>query len=200
MPRSFAPRSGSGMQTEPLLDAAEALVAAARRLGADAADAVGRGSFSQGVGVRLGKLEDLDSSQSAEVGLRAFVGRRSASVSSADLSRAGIEELAERAVGMARLAPEDRFAGLAPPESLATGPFRELDIADPADPGPEMLRERALAVEDAARSVAGVTNSEGGSAGATRAAVALVTSNGFAAAYRGTAHSLSASFSPSGMR
>lgn len=185
--------SGLVMQIEHLLDAAEALVAAARRLGADAADAVGRGSLSQGVGVRLGRLEDLDSSQNAEVGLRAFIGRRSASVSSADLSRAGIEELAERAVGMARLAPEDRFAGLAPAEALACGPFPDLAIADPAFLEPEELRERALAVEDAARSVPGVTNSEGGSASSTQGAVALVTSNGFAAAYRGTSHGLSAS-------
>lgn len=181
------------MNSQHLLDAAEALVSAARRLGADAADAVGRGSLSHGVGVRLGALEDLDRSESAEVGLRAFVGRRSASVSSADLSPAGLAELAERAVAMARHAPEDPYAGLAPAESLASGPFADLDIADSSDPSPEDLRERALAVEDAARAVAGVTNSEGGSATASQAAAALVTSNGFAASYRGSSHSLAAS-------
>ncbi|MFN3510650.1 MAG: PmbA/TldA family metallopeptidase, partial [Tsuneonella troitsensis] len=105
------------MNTQNLLDAAEALVAAARRHGADSADAVGRGSIARGVGVRLGALEDVDSSENVEVGLRAFVGRRSASVSSADLSPAGIEALAERAVAMARLAPEDPYAGLAPVEA-----------------------------------------------------------------------------------
>jgi PmbA protein len=181
------------MQTQHLLDAAEALVTAARRHGADAADAIGRASLSHGVGVRLGALEDLDRSENAEVGLRAFVGYRSASVSSADLSPAGIPELAERAVAMARLAPEDRFAGLAPQDRLARGPFADLDIADAADPSPEILRERALAVEDAARAVDGVTNSEGGSASASAAAAALVTSTGFAAAYRGSSHSLVAS-------
>ncbi|ANY18743.1 peptidase PmbA [Tsuneonella dongtanensis] len=180
------------MNSQHLLDAAEALVAAARRHGADAADAVGRGALSRGVGVRLGKLEDVDSSESLEVGLRAFVGRRSASVSSADLSRAGIEELAERAVAMARLAPEDPFAGLAPARALAGGPFADLSIADEADPSPEDLRARALEVEDAARAVSGVTNSEGGSASATRAAAALVTSEGFAGSYTGSAYSLSA--------
>ncbi len=181
------------MKSESLLDAAEALVAAARRHGADAADAIGRSSVSRGVGVRLGALEDIDSSEGSEVGLRAFVGRRSASVSSADLSRAGIEELAERAVAMARLAPEDPYAGLAPPDLLAKGDWPDLEIADSADPDPETLRARALEVEDAARAVAGVTNSEGGSASATRAIAALVTSTGFARYYRGTAHSLSAS-------
>ncbi len=181
------------MKSESLLDAAEALVAAARRHGADAADAIGRSSVSRGVGVRLGALEDIDSSEGSEVGLRAFVGRRSASMSSADLSRAGIEELAERAVAMARLAPEDPYAGLAPPELLATGDRPDLETADSTDPDPETLRARALEVEDAARAVAGVTNSEGGSASATRAIAALVTSTGFAQGYQGTAHSLSAS-------
>ena len=181
------------MNTQSLLDAAEALVTAARGLGADAADAVGRSSVSQGVGVRLGALEELDSSESLETGLRAFLGTRSASVSSADLSAAGVAELAERAVAMARLAPEDPYARLAPAEALAQPPFAELDIADDAELSPAGLRERALAVEDAARAVAGVTNSEGGSATLSRAASALVTSNGFAAAYRGTAHSLAAS-------
>lgn len=181
------------MNTQNLLDAAEALVAAARRHGADSADAVGRGSIARGVGVRLGALEDVDSSENVEVGLRAFVGRRSASVSSADLSPAGIEALAERAVAMARLAPEDPYAGLAPVEALAKGPFADLGIADHADPSPEDLRETALAVEEAARAVAGVTNSEGGSASATRAAAALATSTGFAALYHGTAYSIGVS-------
>lgn len=181
------------MTPEILLDAAQALVDAARKAGADSADAVGRASVSHGVGVRLGLLEDLDRSEGAEVGLRAFVGRRSASVSSADLSAAGIAELAERAVAMARLAPEDPYAGLAPAELLAHAPFAALDIVDEAEPTPEALRERALAVEDAARAVAGVTNTEGGSASATRASAALATSAGFAAGYSGTAHSLAAS-------
>ena len=181
------------MTPDKLLDAAEALVTAARRLGADSADAVGRASTSHGVGVRLGALEELDSSASVEVGLRAFVGGRSASVASADLSPAGIAELASRAVAMARLAPEDPFAGLAPADALARSPFPDLAIADDTELAPEALRERALAVEDAARSVAGVANSEGGSATHTRAASALVTSNGFAAIYRGTAHALAAS-------
>ncbi|MGX7951470.1 TldD/PmbA family protein [Tsuneonella sp. HG249] len=181
------------MDPQNLLHAAEALVSAARRLGADAADAVGRASSSQGVGVRLGLLEELDSSENVEIGLRAFVGQRSASVSSADLSPAGIAELAERAVAMARLAPEDPYAGLAPAEALARDPFPDLAIADDAEPSPEALRERALAVEDAARAVSGVANSDGGSATISRAASALVTSNGFSAVYRGTAHALAAS-------
>jgi len=181
------------MTPDTLLDAAQALVAAARRAGADAADAVGRADRSQSVGVRLGALEDVDRSESVDLGLRVFAGRRSASVSSADVSAEAVRELAERAVAMARHAPEDPYAGLAPEEMLARGPFPDLDIADDTDLSPETLRERARAVEAAARAVAGVANSEGGSAGASRSVAALATSTGFAHAFEGTGHSLSAS-------
>jgi PmbA protein len=165
------------MQSKELLDAASALVDAARQAGASAADAVARASASHSVTVRLGALEDIDRSEGAEVGLRAFVGQRSASVTTSDLSAAGLKELAERAVAMARHAPEDPYAGLAPPAALARA-WPALDLTDPADPSPETLRARAAEAEDAARSVNGVRNSEGGSASATRAAAALVTSAG----------------------
>src|SRR5687767_11923224 len=131
------------MQSTHLIDAAEALVAAARRHGADAADAVARLSEAQSVTVRLGKLEDVDRSESIEVGLRAFVGHRSASVSTSDLTPSGLEALAERAVAMARLAPEDPFAGLAPADRLARGPWPELDLSDGTVPTSEELRARA---------------------------------------------------------
>lgn len=181
------------MQSADLLAAAEALLAAARRMGADAADATARSGAAQGVTVRLGALEDIDRSESIQVALRAFVGRRSASVSTSDLSPAGLAELAERAVAMARHAPEDPFAALAPAELLARGPFPDVDLADDGEPSPEELRERAAEAEDAARAVAGVTNSEGGTASAGRGVSVLATSTGFAAAYAGTTHSLSVS-------
>ncbi len=181
------------MQSTQLLAAAEALIDDARRCGADAADAVGRGSAANGVTVRLGKLEDVDRSESAEVGLRAFVGRGSASATTSDLSRDGQAELATRVVAMARHAPDDPYAGLAPADALARAPFADLELADPADPSPEDLRDRATEAEDAARAVAGVRNSEGGSATAGRGIAVLVTSAGFAAAYQGTSHGLSAS-------
>lgn len=180
------------MQSDQLIAAADTLVAAARRHGADGADAVARHAESQSVTVRLGKLEDIDRSESIEVGLRTFVGRRSASVSTSDLSRAGLEALAERAVAMARHAPEDPFAGLAPGDSLARGPWADLDLADPSDTAAGALRERAHEAEAAALAVSGVRNSEGGSASASRGTHALVTSNGFAGAYTGTTHGLSA--------
>ena len=175
------------------LSRATALVERARRAGADAADAVYAAGASESVSVRLGKLEDVERSESEHLDLRVFVGQRSASIGSSDLSDAALGELAERAVAMARAAPEDRFAGLAPAERLSHGPFPDLDLTDPLEPSPEHLREQALACEDAARAVAGVTNSEGGSASASARVFALATSHGFAGAYGGTGRALSAS-------
>jgi PmbA protein len=179
------------------LDAAKdrvaALVDRARRAGADAADAVYIGDSSEGLQVRLGKLEDVERSESEHIGLRVFVGQRSASIGSTDLGEAALDELAGRAVAMARAAPEDRFAGLAPEERLASGAVPALDLEDGSEPGPAELRALCEEAEDAARAVAGVTNSEGAGANASRGQVALATSHGFCGGYGGTSRSLSAS-------
>ncbi len=172
---------------------AAALVDRARRAGADAADAVYVGDSSESISVRLGKLEDVERSESEHVALRVFVGGSAASIGSSDLADAALDELAARAVAMARAAPEDRFAGLAPAEMLAAGPLPDLDTVDAAEPSPAQLREDAAAIEDAARAVAGVTNSEGGSASAGRGVFALATSHGFAGSYCSTSRSVSVS-------
>jgi len=171
----------------------QALVERARAAGAEAADAVHSADASQSVRVRLGALEDVEASESEHASLRVFVGRGSATVGATDLSHAALGELAERAVAMARAAPEDPFAGLAPPERLLRGAPPALDLVDSDAFTPAQLRARAEEAEDAARAVAGVSNSEGASASAGEAVVALATSHGFAAAYASTSHSLSAS-------
>lgn len=165
----------------------------AAKAGADAADAVVAADTSLSISVRLGKLEDVGRSEGAELGLRLFVGRRSASVATSDLSEPALAALVERAVAMAKEAPEDPWAGLAPPERLMKGAPPSLDLADPTDPDPEALRDDALAAENAARAVAGVTNSEGGGANAGRGVTALATSAGFAGAYAATHFGVSAS-------
>lgn len=162
------------------------LVSRARALGADAGDAVYLGKSSQSVEMRLGALEGVDRSEAEHLGLRVFVGRRSATVGSSALDTASLDELAERAVVMARGAPEDPYGGLAPEDMLMTGACADLDLVSDA-PSPEELREIALEVEDAARAVKGVSNSEGASASYGRGVVGLATSHGFAGAYE-TAH------------
>lgn len=169
------------------------LVALARKAGADAADAVVRAEASESVTLRLGALEDVARSESESLGLRVFIGRRSASVQASDFAPASLQVLAERAMEMARLAPEDPYAGLAPEEALLRGDPPDLDLADPVEPSPQRLRELAAACEDTARAVPGVTNSNGGSAGFSRSVSALATSHGVARRVEATGHSLSAS-------
>jgi len=171
----------------------EKLVDAARKSGADAADALYMCDASTQVSVRLGELEDVERSEGEEIGLRVFVGQRSASVSSADMAPASLTALVDRGIAMAREAPEDPYAGLAPQNMLMTKRPPALDLADNADPEPQALRDRALAAEEAARYVPGVTNSEGGGASAGRTHVALATSHGFAGSYAATGHSVWAS-------
>ncbi len=172
---------------------AAALVERATRAGADAADAIYVADASTEVQTRLGKLEDVGRSEGEEIGLRFFVGRRVASVSSSDLSDTALTALVERASAMAREASEDVYAGLAPADRLFRGEQPDLDSDDGGDPLPTALRKRAEEAEDAARSIEGVTNSEGGSASAGRSVIALATSHGFAGAYTSSGYSTSAS-------
>jgi PmbA protein len=176
------------------LDRLDRLLSLARAAGADAADAVYFGEASTAVGVRLGKLEDIGRSEGEEIGLRLFLGRRSAHVSVSDLSSAALAEAVARALAMAAQATEDAFAGLAPEERLARGPFADFDLFDRAVEalGAARLQAMALEAEDAARAVPGVTNSEGGSATAGHSVSALATSHGFRGAARGTSVSTSA--------
>jgi len=166
-----------------------AVLGAAKKAGADAADALFVEGVSSSVSYRLGKLEDVERAESQDLGLRVFVGAKVAIVSSTDFSAEALAALPARAVAMARLAPEDKFAGLAPQDRLARD-IPALDLEDPAEPGAERLIERARAVEGAAMAVPGVTNSEGGGASFSRSAVALATSAGFFGRYAGTSHSI----------
>jgi PmbA protein len=166
------------------------LIRQARAAGADAADAVLVNGTSLSVASRQGKIEHLERSEGRDLGLRVFVGKRAAIVSSTSLDPAGFASLVERAVAMAKVVPEDPFTGLA--ETWAPPDTMNLDMADPAEPAPDVLAARAAAAEEAAFSVHGVTNSEGAEAGYGRNEIVLVTSAGFAGHRVGTSHSISA--------
>ncbi len=172
---------------------AEDLVGAARKAGADAADVLYVCNASTNVSVRLGQLEDVERSEGEEIGLRVFIGQRSATISASDMNPATLGTLVDRCVAMAREAPEDPYAGLAPEDRLMRRRPPSLDLTDEQEPEPAALRERALVAEDAARSVPGITNSEGGGASGGRSQIALVTSHGFAGGYAATSHSTYAS-------
>lgn len=157
------------------------LVRKALTAGANAADAVYVQGRSLVVTCRLGKREQVEGSEETDVGLRVFIGKRQAIVSSSDLTEQAFSELADRAVAMARAVPEDPYCGLADAEQLAAT-FPEVDSRDPVEPSADDLLARALAAEDAARAVAGITNSEGGEAAWSSSRSAIVASNGFARA------------------
>jgi len=171
---------------------AESLVERGMAAGATAADALYAGSRSSSVQVRLGEIDSLGASEGEQVGLRLFVGQRSATVASSDLSDEALATLIERCLAMATDAPEDPYAGLAPSELLQRGALPPLDSADTAELDPAELRARALEAEKAALAVDGVTNSSGVGASASASTIALATSGGFSGAYRTTGHGLSA--------
>jgi PmbA protein len=170
-------------------DILENLLRRARQSGAGAADAILVSSVAASVSYRLGRLEELERAESWDLGLRVFVGEKVAFVSSNDLSADTLRELPGRAVAMARLAPEDKFACLAPADRLAKS-WPQLDLEDASEPSAEVLIERAKAVEGAAMAVPGVVNSEGGGASFGRSEIALATSEGFFGHYGGTSHSI----------
>ncbi|MFL4970167.1 MAG: TldD/PmbA family protein [Xanthobacteraceae bacterium] len=170
---------------------AERLVDAARRAGADAADAVAVRSVSLGVEVRDGHVEETERAEADDVGLRVLVGRRQAVVSTNDIRADGIGALAERAVAMARVAPDDPYAGLAERDELARA-IPDLDLLDPDLPSVQQLEELALTAEGAALAVPGVAKSGGASASTGIGGMVLVTSHGFHAAYLASRHGVSA--------
>lgn len=175
------------------LDLASMLVERARHAGAEAAEVLIAESTSLSVSWRLGKLEDVERSEGRDIGLRVFIGKRQATVSSTDTSQTALQPMIERAIAMARAAPEDPWCGLADKAQLARD-WPDLDIEDKTPPlSAEELAALAAEAEEAALAVKGVTNSGGASAGTGRSTATLVTSAGFAGTYAGTSSSFSCS-------
>jgi PmbA protein len=173
-----------------LLDRAERLVKAAKAAGADDADAVAVRGMSLSIEIRDGAVEESESSEGDDMGLRVLVGKRSAVVSTNDMSDSGTAALAERAVAMARVAPDDKYAGLADESELARE-FPDLDLIDRALPTVAELEHLARRAEEAALAVNGVAKSGGASASAGIGGMVLVTSHGFRGAYLGSSHGVS---------
>ncbi len=179
-------------QKQDPLDLLADLIKRAKAGGADAADALYIESDALQHAQRLGRIEKLERAESRDVGLRVFIGKRQASVSSTELSAKALGALAARAVAMARAVPEDPYCGLADPKEIArAAPAPE--TFDAAEPSAETLIERARLAEDAARAVPGVTNSEGAEASWSATRLWLAADNGFSGSYRRSSHSVSVS-------
>lgn len=179
---------------EALYPTLDALLKAAKDAGADHADAVSTHGRSLGIAVRDNALEDIDSSEGRDIGLRVMIGQRQACVSSSDLSADSIRALAERAVAMAKLAPEDPYCGLPDTAQLsAPGGAEALDVWDDAEIDPARLKSRAHELEAAALSVKGVSQAEGANASWSTSAFGFASSNGFRDGWRASRHGLSVS-------
>ncbi|MBV2360127.1 TldD/PmbA family protein [Thalassococcus sp. CAU 1522] len=170
-----------------------ALLDAARKAGADAADAIAVQGRAIAIDVRQGKLEQAERSESTDLGLRVLLGRRSANVSTSDIRRETLTILAERAVAMAREAPEDPYVGLADPGDIAGDwDIAALELADPAaEPDPAALESAAREAEAAALARDGITQVQSASAGYSARSVHLAATNGFNGGYRRTSTYLS---------
>jgi PmbA protein len=165
------------------------LLAQAKRAGADAADALLIESSGQSATWRLGKLDNVERAESRDLGLRVFVGRRQAIVSTGDLEQASLERLVERALAIARAVPEDPHAGLADADQIARE-LPSLDLDDGEEPATDALARQAAVAEQAALAHPGITNSEGAEAGWSRARTTLVATNGFIGASARSSHSI----------
>src|SRR5271170_7584601 len=181
--------SSSLLDQSDLTNLAERLVSAGRRAGADQADALAVRGVSLSVEVRDGAVEESERSEGDDLGLRVIVGRKQAVISTNDLRSEGFDALAERAVAMARAAPDDRFAGIADDAQLAHR-LPVLDLIDPDMPGVDVLEARAREAEAAGLAVAGVTKSGGASASAGIGGMVLVTSHGFRGATIASRHGI----------
>ena len=173
-------------------DLLDDLLQRARQAGADAADAMLVESRGLAVTRRLGQLEKVERAESHDLGLRVFVGRRQAIVSTGELDTAALDRLVEQAVAIARAVPEDSYAGLPGPDQIATS-LPELALDDGHEPDANALAELAGAAEDAARAHPKITNSEGAEADWSRSRTTIAATNGFVGASARSSYSLSAS-------
>jgi PmbA protein len=169
--------------TDDISTLMDMLLTRARDAGADAADGIVMGGHGHSVSVRMGAVEAIERSEGRDISLRVFVGQRNASISTSRLDPKSITMLAERAVAMAKLAPEDPYAMLAEPSQLAKD-IPALDMFDSSNPDSDALKRRALDTEEAARAVQGISNSEGGSASHGVIDLMIATSNGFSGRYQ----------------
>lgn len=180
------------MQADALLTVAEQAVAAAQKAGATSSDALAVFSSDVSASIRNGAPEGIERAESTGVGIRVFVGQASATLSTSDLSNQALQQLAEQAVAIAKVAPSDPYTGLADAALLAKN-IKPLDIADNATPDMAHLQTMARDAEATGLATAGITNSNGGDASASQHRLALVTSHGFSGSYQSSRYSISAS-------
>lgn len=176
--------------TQSLEELSHTLLQIAKRAGADEADTIAVQGTSVHIDVRAGALEQAERSEGIDIGLRVLVkdtdGWRQSCVSSSNTSHSTLEAMAERAIAMAKAAPLDPYAGLAPDDMLAgTNNADGLELFDPTpEPDPKALQDDAQAAEQAALSHSGISQVQSASAGYSQRDIHLATSGGFTGGYK----------------
>jgi PmbA protein len=191
--------------TDPLQNTAETVVRRATKVGATGVDAFIQEAETFSVSVRMGEVETLKEAVSRGLRLRVFVGKKTATAQSSDLTPAIVEKLVDETVEMARLTSEDQSGGL-PDASVFQSSFPDLKLADPgwSELKPEQRIDWARRAEAAAlKTDKSITNSDGGSFDYSRSRTVLANSLGFVGSYEGTEASVAAvpiAQSPAGMQ
>lgn len=168
------------------------IVSMAKQKGADAVDAMLVEGTAITASCRMGELEMLERSEGGDIGLRVFIGKQQAIVSSSDKSKQSIENIVDTAISMAKNLPEDPYCGLASPDEI-THEFKELDMCDDYEPSEKELIDIAMKAEETALNVKGITNSDGADADWGRTDVFVVASNGYSRSYSRSGSSFSVS-------
>ena len=173
----------------------DALLSAAKKAGAESADAIATHGTSVTINVLNGALEQAERAEGTDICLRVLIGNRLACVSASDTSPDTITTMAEPAVAMARLAPEDPHIGLADPSEIThTWDIAALDLAEELpEPDAAHFQNAALEAEAAALSHKGITQADSVTAGYSNSAIHLAATNGFSGGYARTSHGLSLS-------
>ena len=178
----------SAMAQGGLEPIASDLVSRALSAGATAADAMVHEGDQFSTSVRLGKIESLKEAASKVLGLRAFLGARSATAYSSDFSASSLARLVERTIAMARVTSEDPASGLPEADLLGRYPG-DLELFSP-DVGRMTTEERigwARRAEQAALDAdPRIRNSEGAWFEASQGAKAYANSLGFVGSYQGS--------------
>lgn len=177
-------------QLDSLATLAEDVIRRCRAAGASEAEVGASIDLGLSVNVRLGEVETVENTRDRAFGVTVYFGKRKGSASTADLQPESIAKTIEQACAIAKYTEEDPCTGLADPARLSTD-FPDLDLWHPWAIDAHAAIALGIEIEDAGRTRAGITNSEGATVQAGQSLSVYATSAGFVGTERGTRHMLS---------
>ena len=149
-----------------------------KKLGAECTTVIANENTSVNVAARLGKLENIERNESSNIGLEIIDKKRKVSLSSTNLNKEALEELAKNAMNMVKSIPIDEYCGLADKNMLYNGNL-DLNLVDNYIPENDDLLNNSIEAEDSALNIKGITNTEGASSTYSKNKFYLATSDGF---------------------